>query len=180
MCPMGLHRNTLIKKAPMQENNKDEWGKYVLILEATFKLQISLFCKLGYALIGSGPQYSLDLFLWPMQGHTHTTFNQLKIQPSVVPLHCFSISNSVHDFWNMHYEWNLTNVPLLKHCNERPFSSKHMFLRDSLSKYTWHQLTVKMERVLLFLFVKWICKMTEEKESYWKGDYTVCVLNCTV
>lgn len=52
----------------MQENNKDEWGKYkeahyVLILEATFKLQITLFCKLGYALIGSGPQYSLDLFL---------------------------------------------------------------------------------------------------------------------
>ncbi len=87
MCPMGLHRSPLIKKAPMQENNKDEWGKYkeayyVLILEATFKLQISLFCKLGCALIGWGPRYSLGLFLWPMQGHTK--FNQLKIKPCIV------------------------------------------------------------------------------------------------
>ncbi len=166
----------------MQENNKDEWWKYkeayyVLILEVTFKLQISLFCKLGCALIGSGPQYSLGLFLWPMQGHT--TFNQLKIQPCIVLLHCLNISNSVHDFWNIHYEWNLINVPLLKHCNEWSFSSKHTFLSDGLSKYTWHQLTVKMECVLLFLYVKWICKVTNEKEWYRNGVYTVCVLNRT-
>lgn len=72
----------------------------------------------------------------------------------------------------MHYDKEI--VPLVKHCNERSFSSKHTLPSDK-----WCYLTVKIECVLLFLNVKWLRKKYTEMVftqcMFWTALYNLAI-----